>query len=107
MPSLRRIIVALSPDDVARLAGLARIELTEEETARLALQLDGILDAVASVSRVAGDDVPPTSHAVPLINVFRADEVRPSMPTEEALAMAPRAEQNRFRVPRILDEEAM
>lgn len=99
--------MALTPDDVVRLAGLARIELTEEETRMLAPQLDVILDAVASVSRVAGDDVPPTSHAVPLVNAFRADEVRPSMPTDEALAMAPRSEQSRFRVPRILDEEAM
>lgn len=99
--------MALTPDDVVRLAGLARIELTEEETRTLAPQLDVILDAVASVSKVAGDDVPPTSHAVPLVNAFRDDEVRPSMPTADALAMAPRAEQSRFRVPRILDEEAM
>jgi len=105
-PSLRRIIVALTPDEVVRLAGLARIELTAEETAMLAPQLDVILDAVATVSEVATDDVPPTSHALPLVNAFRTDQVRPSMPAADALAMAPRAEQNRFRVPRILDEGA-
>ncbi|AZZ39515.1 Asp-tRNA(Asn)/Glu-tRNA(Gln) amidotransferase subunit GatC [Acidipropionibacterium jensenii] len=105
-PSPRRIIVALTPDDVTRLAGLARIELTADETATLAPQLEVILDAVASVSKVATAEVPPTSHALPLVNAFRPDEVKPSMPAEEALAMAPRAEQNRFRVPRILDQEA-
>lgn len=98
--------MALTPDDVVRLAGLARIELTAEETSTLAPQLDLILDAVASVSQVATADVPPTSHALPLVNAFRRDEVKPSMSSAEALAMAPRSEQNRFRVPRILDEEA-
>jgi aspartyl-tRNA(Asn)/glutamyl-tRNA(Gln) amidotransferase subunit C len=98
--------VALSPDDVAALARLARIELTEDELAHLAPQLDVILDAVASVSDVADDDIPPTSHALPLTNVFRDDVVRPSLPVAEVLAGAPAAEQDRFRVPRILGEEA-
>lgn len=95
----------LSPQDLADLARLARIELTDQELAHLAPQLDVILESVAAVTGVAVADVPPTSHALPLTNVFRADEVRPSLPTEQALAMAPAAEDNRFRVPRILDEE--
>lgn len=95
----------LSPQDLADLARLARIELTDQELAHLAPQLDVILESVAAVTGVAGADVPPTSHALALTNVFRADEVRPSLPTEQALAMAPAAEDNRFRVPRILDEE--
>jgi aspartyl-tRNA(Asn)/glutamyl-tRNA(Gln) amidotransferase subunit C len=98
--------VALSPDDVAALARLARIEMSEEELAHLAPQLDVILESVASVSDVASDDVPPTSHALPLTNVFRVDEVRPSLPVADVLAGAPAAEQDRFRVPRILGEEA-
>jgi len=98
--------VALSLSDVARLAQLARIDLTDVELARLAPQLDVILDAVADVSRVAGPDVVPMSHALPLTNVFRADEVRPSLSQEAVLAAAPAAEDGRFRVPRILDEEA-
>lgn len=98
--------MALSPDDVAALARLARIEMTDDELAHLAPQLDVILEAVASVSDVAADDVPPTSHALPLTNVFRSDEVRPSLPVEDVLAGAPAAEQDRFRVPRILGEEA-
>ena len=98
--------MALSADDVAALARLARIELTEEELDHLAPQLEVILEAVASVTDVAADDIPPTSHALPLTNVFREDVVRPSLPVEEVLAAAPAAEQDRFRVPRILGEEA-
>ena len=98
--------MALSPTEVARLARLARLELTDEELATLAPQLDVILDAVADVSRVASADVVPMSHALALTNVFRPDEVRPSLPTEAVLAAAPATEDGRFRVPRILDEEA-
>ena len=97
--------MALTPDDVARLAGLARIDLTEEEKENLAPQLGLILDSVAVVSQVASADVPPSSRALPLSNVFREDVVAPSMPVDDALAMAPKVEDNRFRVPRILQEE--
>jgi aspartyl-tRNA(Asn)/glutamyl-tRNA(Gln) amidotransferase subunit C len=71
----------------------------------MAGQLDAILGAVARVADIAADDVPPMSHAVPLTNVFREDEVRPGLTPEEAVSGAPAAEDNRFRVPRILDEE--
>ncbi|HIT77048.1 MAG TPA: Asp-tRNA(Asn)/Glu-tRNA(Gln) amidotransferase subunit GatC [Candidatus Avipropionibacterium avicola] len=98
--------MALSVDDVARLARLSRIELTDQECADLAPELEVILDSVAQVSGVADEDVPPTSHAVPLTNVMRADEVRPSMGVEAALSGAPAAEQDRFRVPQILGEDA-
>ena len=98
--------MALTADDVAALARLARIDLTQDELQHLAPQLDVILESVAKVSEVAADDVPPTSHALPLSNVFRADEIRKSLPVEQVLAGAPAAEQDRFRVPRILDEEA-
>ncbi len=96
----------LSPDDVAELARLARIELTPDELAHLAPQLDVILQSVAHVSDVAADDIPPSSHALPLTNVFRPDAVRPSLPLADVLAGAPAAERDRFRVPRILGEEA-
>lgn len=98
--------MALTPDDVAGLGRLARIELSPEELEHLAPQLDAILEHVAEVSRVATDEVPPTSHPLPLANVFRADEVRPSLEREDVLAGAPASEQDRFRVPRILGEEA-
>jgi aspartyl-tRNA(Asn)/glutamyl-tRNA(Gln) amidotransferase subunit C len=96
----------ISRADVARLASLARIELTDEELDHLAPQLAVILESVAKVSEVADADVPPTSHAVPLSNVYRADELRPGLTPEEALACAPEVEQQRFAVPRILGEEA-
>jgi aspartyl-tRNA(Asn)/glutamyl-tRNA(Gln) amidotransferase subunit C len=98
--------VALTTEDVANLARLARIELTEAELEVLAPQLDVILESVARVSEVAAQDIPPTSHALPLTNVFREDELRPSLSREQVLAGAPAAEQMRFRVPRILGEEA-
>ncbi|CAI9410249.1 MULTISPECIES: Asp-tRNA(Asn)/Glu-tRNA(Gln) amidotransferase subunit GatC [Aestuariimicrobium] len=97
--------MALTEREVARLAELARIELTPEELRLFAPQLDVILDSVASVAQVATDDVPPTSHAMGLTNVFRDDVVRPGLTPQQALAMAPVSEDDRFRVPRILDEE--
>jgi aspartyl-tRNA(Asn)/glutamyl-tRNA(Gln) amidotransferase subunit C len=97
---------ALTRDDVARLARLARVALSDDELDRLAPQLDAILTSVARVGEVAADDIPPTSHSVPLTNVFRPDEPRPCLERDEVLAMAPGVEQGRFRVPRILGEEA-
>ena len=96
--------MAVTIDDVARLAGLARLELTDQELAALAPQIDVILDAVASVGYLSGEDIPPTSHAVPLVNVMRADEVHPSFPPEAMLAGAPAVEDACFRAPHILDE---
>ena len=81
--------MALTPDDVADLARLARIELTPAELEHLAPQLDVILESVARVADVAADDVPPSSHALPLTNVFRADVVAPSLPLADVLAAAP------------------
>ncbi len=98
--------MALTPAEVARLAELARIDMSDEECAALAPQLDIVLEAVARVSHVADQDIRPTSHAVPLTNVFRDDVVKPSFPAEAMLAMAPHEEESRFRVPRILEEEA-
>lgn len=98
MPSITR-------EEVAHLARLARLALSEDELQHLAGQLDSILTAVARVGEVAGDHVPATSHALALTNVTRPDEVRPSLDSQEALASAPATEGARFRVPRILDDE--
>ncbi len=98
--------MALTTAEVTRLAGLARIELSPDEVARLAPQLEVILDAVAQVREVAAADVAPMSHALPLTNVFRADDVRPSLSLEQVMAGAPVVEDDRFRVPRILGEQA-
>jgi aspartyl-tRNA(Asn)/glutamyl-tRNA(Gln) amidotransferase subunit C len=96
--------MAITRDEVAHLARLARLDLSEDELERMSGQLDAILGAVAEVAEVATDDVPPTSHAVPLVNVLRADEVLPCLTPEEALSGAPAVEEQRFRVPRILGE---
>ncbi len=79
--------------------------MTDEELDTFAGQLDQILSSVASVGEVAAADVPPTSHAVPLTNVFREDAPREGLSQQQALSGAPAAEQGRFRVPRILGEE--
>lgn len=97
---------SISRDEVAHLAKLARLAVTENELDLFAGQLDVILQAVASVGDIAAADIPPTSHAVPLTNVFREDVVRPSLGQQQALSGAPEAEDGRFRVPRILGEEA-
>jgi len=97
----------ITREEVAHLARLARLALEDEELDRLAGQLDVILGAVAQIKEVTdAADVPPTSHAVPLQNVFRPDVVTASLPRERALSGAPEAEEGRFRVPRILDDEA-
>lgn len=94
----------ISRDDVVHLAGLARISLSEAELDHLATELPAILEHVASVQEVAGDDVPAMSHPVPVDNVFRPDVVRPSLAPEDALAAAPASDQQRFLVPKILGE---
>ena len=98
-------VVSISRDEVRHLADLARIDLDDAELDHLAPQLSVILDSVASISGVAGDDVPPTSHALPLTNVFREDVVEPSLTPEQALSGAPAQEEQRFAVPRILGDE--
>jgi aspartyl-tRNA(Asn)/glutamyl-tRNA(Gln) amidotransferase subunit C len=95
----------ITRDEVAHLAHLARLALSEEELGHFAAQLDVIISAVARVQEVAAEGVPPTSHAVPLANVFRPDEVVPPLGAAAALAAAPAVEQQRFKVPRILAED--
>ena len=98
-------MTSLSRDDVAKLAGLARIEMSDEELVALSNEFTVILDAVARVQEVAGADVPATSHPLPLRNVFRPDVVIPSLSPTDALSGAPAQEEQRFRVPQILGEE--
>lgn len=97
---------AITRDEVAHLARLSRLALTDDELDHYATQLDQIIAAVARVAEVAADDIPPSSHALPLTNVYRSDEVRPGLTPQQALDQAPAVEDDRFRVPRILGEEA-
>jgi aspartyl-tRNA(Asn)/glutamyl-tRNA(Gln) amidotransferase subunit C len=95
----------ITREEVAHLGRLSRLELSDEELDHFAGQLDTIIGAVARVSEVAGEDVPPTSHPLPLTNVMRPDDVRPSLTPAQALSGAPAQEQQRFKVPQILGED--
>jgi aspartyl-tRNA(Asn)/glutamyl-tRNA(Gln) amidotransferase subunit C len=95
----------ISRDEVSHLARLARMALADEELDHLAAQLDVIISAVARVQEVTAEGIPPTTHALPLSNVFRPDETVPCLTAEAALAGAPAVEEQRFRVPRILTED--
>ena len=96
---------AINREQVAHLADLAHIEMTEEELKRVAGELDLIVSSVASVSEAAGPDVPATSHPLPLQNVFREYVVGETLTQEEALSNAPDSQDGKFRVPAILDGE--
>jgi aspartyl-tRNA(Asn)/glutamyl-tRNA(Gln) amidotransferase subunit C len=96
----------MTPETVRHLAELARIALSEDEISRLAGELSAIVDSVEAIAKVALDDVVPTSHPVPLGNVFRDDVVGQTLTTEQALAGAPDHDGSRFRVTAILGEEA-
>lgn len=96
--------MAITREQVEHVARLARLSFTEEELDRFAGQLSTILDYAAQVTALATTDVPPTAHAIPLTNVFRPDEVRPSLSQEKALSIAPEVEQSRFKVPRITED---
>jgi len=97
--------VSITRDEVAHLAKLSRLALTDAELDHFAGQLDVIIGAVARVQEVAAAGIPPTTHAAELVNVFRDDVVVSQLSADAVLAQAPAAELGRFRVPRILGEE--
>ena len=91
-------------DEVEHVARLARLELRPEDKERMRGELDGILAYIDKLRAVNIDGVEPTSHAVPLTNVMRDDEPRPSLPRDEMLANAPDSHGDFFRVPKIIEE---
>jgi aspartyl-tRNA(Asn)/glutamyl-tRNA(Gln) amidotransferase subunit C len=93
----------LTRADVEHVAQLARLALDDEEIEQFTRELGVILEHADEVARLDTRDVPPTAHPLPLVNVMRADTVHASLDRDEVLAMAPDAEDHRFRVPRILD----
>ncbi|MEV0360231.1 MULTISPECIES: Asp-tRNA(Asn)/Glu-tRNA(Gln) amidotransferase subunit GatC [Nocardia] len=95
---------AISRDEVAHLARLSRLALSDDELDQFAGQLDSILSHVRTISEVAAADVPATATPNPVANVTRLDEVRPCLTPEQALSGAPAAEEQRFLVPQILGE---
>ena len=92
-------MATISREDVLHVARLARLALTDEEIERFGEQLNAILEAVGKVSELDLADVPPTSHPLSVVNVFRADEPRPSLPLEDVFANAPERDGDYFRVP--------
>ncbi len=92
----------LSLLEVENIANLARLALTDEEKAMLQDQLSSILDYVEALQTLETGDVSPTTSALPLSNVMRADEIKPTLPVAEALANAPAVEDDQFRVKPIL-----
>lgn len=97
--------MSITSDEVAHLAKLSRLALTESELDHFAGQLDVIISAVARVQEVAAAGIPPTTHAAELVNVFRDDVLVQPLPAGAVLAGAPETELDRFRVPRILAED--
>ena len=94
----------ITPDDVRHVAKLARLDVTDAEVDLFTGQLAAVLQHAEDVEALDVADVPPTAHPLPLENVFRDDRPRPGLDRDEVLAMAPAAEDGRFRVPRILGE---
>ena len=90
--------------EVEHVARLARLDIAPDEKERMRGQLDAILGYVEQLRRVDTTGIEPTAHVLPLVNVLREDEVRPSYPVEAVLANAPDPEDGQFRVPRILEE---
>ena len=90
--------------EVEQVARLARLELSAEEKERMREQLDRILGYIDKLRRLDTEGVPPTSHAVPMVNVMREDEPRPCLPPQEMLANAPDRSGDFFRVPRIIED---
>ncbi len=95
----------ITRDDVAHVAQLARLALTDEELDLFTVQLGAVLDHAEDVEALDTAGVPPTAHPLPLVNVLREDIVRPSLDRAEVLAAAPSVEDDRFRVPPALGEE--
>lgn len=89
--------------DIEKVAKLARLELSEEEKRTFGEQLEQILTYMEQLNRLDTTGVEPTSHAIPIVNVFREDGVKPSFPREEVLGISPDQEDDHFKVPRIIE----
>jgi aspartyl-tRNA(Asn)/glutamyl-tRNA(Gln) amidotransferase subunit C len=95
----------ISKDEVAHVARLARLSLTDDELERFTGQLGAVLEHARDVESLDTAGVPPTSHPLPIRNVFRDDDPEPPLNRREVLSQAPAVEDDKFRVPRILGDE--
>jgi aspartyl-tRNA(Asn)/glutamyl-tRNA(Gln) amidotransferase subunit C len=96
--------MAISKEQVQHVAHLARLSLTEKEVEQFTTQLNDILLFAEKLNELDTDHVEPTTHVLPLANVLREDEVRPSIPRDKALANAPEKRDGMFRVPAVFEE---
>ena len=97
--------MSLSPDDVRRIARLARIALQGAESAAVTERLNGVLAMIEQIRRVDTSGIEPMAHALPLTNVLREDVVEPALSTEQVLANAPEADPPFFKVPKVIGGE--
>lgn len=95
----------LDKKEIKDLAHLSRLILTEEENDLMTDQINKLLNNFANLQKLDTENVPPTSHAVPTYNVFRDDEVKPSLTPEEVVANGPKVAENCFVVPKIVDKD--
>jgi aspartyl-tRNA(Asn)/glutamyl-tRNA(Gln) amidotransferase subunit C len=95
--------VKITINEVEYVAKLARLKLSDEEKTLFTQQLDSILLYIDKLNELDTANIPPTSHVLPLENVMRADEVKPSYPPDEVLAIAPEREDTFFAVPRVIE----
>ncbi len=96
--------MSLTADEVAKVANLARLELSAQELRQYQKQLSAILDAIEKIAELDISNVPPTAHAVAQHNVWREDEITPGLPVDEVLYNAPQQAQNQFLIQAVLDE---
>jgi aspartyl-tRNA(Asn)/glutamyl-tRNA(Gln) amidotransferase subunit C len=92
----------ITPQEISHVATLARLHLSREEIEAMAVQLDEILTYVAKLNELDTTDITPTTHAISIVNAFREDEVKPSLPRDKALGNAPRQNGESFVVPRVI-----
>lgn len=95
--------MALSREDIESVAYLSRLELSEEEKDKLTGHINRLLDNFQKLQEIDTTDVEPTSHVIPVSNVFRKDEVSPSLPVEDVLANGPQVTEDCFVVPRVVE----
>jgi len=92
----------ITPQEISHVANLARLHMSQKEIEAMARQLDEILTYVAKLNELNTDSVKPTTHAISIVNAFREDEVKQSLPRDKALANAPQQNGEAFVVPRVI-----
>ena len=96
----------ITEHDIKTVASLSRLRIRDEEAQEVTAQLDKFLTYVENLQTIDTTNIEPTTYALPMQNVFRADEVKPSLERDLALSNAPLAEEGYFKVPRVLEESA-